>query len=104
MQPFVLTVVAANYVSAIPYRRNYGRLVIAVSVVATCLFPLIPVGGSTATEFVRALTGTFGMSIALLLAPAFIYAGLRTKCPGDVVAGSLGMLTLLYWVPKIVMS
>ena len=90
--------------SDILYRRNYGRLLIAIAVVATVLFPLIPVGGSNATDAARVLVGTFGMGIALLLAPIFVYAGLRTKCPGDTIAGILGMLTLLYWLPSLITS
>ena len=78
--------------SDIPYRRTYGRLLVA----ATVLFPLLPEEGNAAVRSVRALFGTLGMGVALLWAPVLIYAALRTKCAADCAVGIVGMMTLLY--------
>lgn len=89
---------------AILHRANYGRLLIVLSIIVTILFPLLLSHTDGPTSVLRAIFGTYGISIATLWSPALTYAGFRKKCYADVWMGFAGMLTLLYWIPVVVYS
>jgi hypothetical protein len=86
----------------LPYRRNYGRLLIAATVVATLMFPFVPKQPDDSIGVLRGILATFALGLASLWAPVLVYAGLRTNCTLDWVAGVFGMLTLLFWIPCLI--
>ena len=88
----------------LPCRRRFGRLLILLGLAATIGFAIIPNHPSNSVNVVRTFLGTVGTSVAFLWAPAFLYAGLRTRCWGDAYAGAAGLLTLVYWIPTMVYS
>jgi hypothetical protein len=83
----------------IPYRRTYSRMMVALVVMSIPLFLLLPDTTHSSTISVRLLVAVFGLSIASLWCPVLIYAGIRTRCAGDVLVGCVGTGTLVFWVP-----
>lgn len=83
----------------IPYRRTYGRMMVALVVLSIPLFLLLPDTTHSSTISVRLLIAVFGLSIASLWCPVLIYAGIRTRCTVDVLVGCVGTGTLVFWVP-----
>ena len=89
---------------SLPYRRTYGRVMVLFVLVAVPVFAFLPHGTTGTFSAIRAFVGTFGTSMAALLCPALIYAGLRTRCLMDAIAGFVGALTFFYWVPRVLLT
>lgn len=90
--------------SGLPYRRNYGRLLVVVAVVATLCFPQFQDRSTWGAGTLRGLIGTFALSIGLLWAPALFYAGIRAKCTADWTIALIGLATLLFWIPWLIQT
>lgn len=75
---------------------------IAVAILFTIMFPLVPSSTVGVTQIIRTLVGTYGMTISAIVAPALLYSGLRTRNWTDASMGMLGTLPLCFWLAWIV--
>lgn len=88
--------------SRLQYGRIFGRLLIVAVVLATLVFPFIPEESEGVVAVIRVVVGTFGFGFASIWAPALLYAGLRTQSTIDSLAGVVGLLTLIFWIPTMI--
>lgn len=89
---------------SVPYRRNYGRVLVALAILTAFIYPWIPTNSQEPYTSSRALIGTLAVGIASLWAPTLVYCGWRTNNREDFIVGCLGTSTLLYWVPCVLLK
>ena len=87
----------------IPYRRTYGRILVVLVLAAVPIAALLPNSATGIAMYIRAFVGTYGMGVAMIVGPTLAYSGLRTCNIVDVLFGCAGMLTLIYWIPCVLL-
>ena len=91
-------------VDEIPYRRTYSRILVIILWAAVPIAALLPYPTAGIFVPIRVFVCTYGIGIASILCPTLVYAGLRTHCFVDVILGCTGLLTLIYWIPCVLLT